>query len=49
MLYALYNLVLYYQLFFNSNYGSGFLWWFYLIVITSMHIIVLTIYLFSKK
>ncbi len=43
--YILYNVVLYNLLFFKSNYGSGFLWWFYLMALTIIHIIVLLIYL----
>lgn len=53
LIFCLYNSVLYYNLFYKGQGGSGFIWWFYLIILTLVQIIILGIYLaikyFNKK
>lgn len=46
---VVYSLPLYYCLFFHFEYGSGFLWWFYLIILSSIHLIVTIVYLIVKQ
>jgi len=48
IIFSLYNLILYYNFFYNGEGGSGFLWWFYLIIITSIHALTILIYLTVK-
>src|SRR4051812_20915114 len=35
-----YSCPLLYNLIFNNRYGSGLLWWFYLIILSSVHLLV---------
>lgn len=47
-----YNAILSYNLVFNSHYGAGLTWWFYLLLLNGVHSIVLliyTLYLYIKK
>ncbi|WP_289873452.1 hypothetical protein [uncultured Duncaniella sp.] len=44
----LYNAILGCNLIFNSHGGSGFTWWFYLLLLNGIHSIVLLIYLIEK-
>jgi len=46
--YILYNLFLYCNFFYENEGGSGFLWWFYLIILTALQIVVLGIYIGIK-
>lgn len=46
--FCLYNLLLYYNLFYKNDGGSGFSWWFYLIILTVIQILVIIIYLGIK-
>jgi hypothetical protein len=43
-----YSLLFYYGLFFKGEYGSSFLWWFFAIILTSIHFIILLVYLIVK-
>lgn len=42
VLFLLYNVILYSSLFFGGDYGSSFLWWFYLMIITALQILILS-------
>lgn len=47
-----YDAILGYNLVFNSHYGAGLTWWFYLLLLNGVHSIVLliyTLYLYIKK
>lgn len=39
-----YNAILAYNLVFNSRYGSGMVWWFYAVLLNTIHSIALLIY-----
>lgn len=39
-----YNAILAYNLVFNSRYGSGMVWWFYALLLNTIHSIALLIY-----
>lgn len=41
-----YNAILAYNLVFNSQYGSGMTWWFYALLLNTIHSIVLMIFTF---
>lgn len=41
-----YNAILAYNLVFNSRYGSGVTWWFYVLLLNTVHSIALLIYTF---
>ena len=53
VVFILYNAILYFNLIYKSEGGSGFLWWFYLIILTVVQILILGIYIgikyFKKK
>jgi hypothetical protein len=44
----LYSGILYYNLIYNSDGGSGFLWWFYLVILTILHVLIIGIYIVIK-
>lgn len=48
-LFVVYSSYFIYNLFYNSKYGAGLVWWFYLIFISCLHSVVLIIYLLVKK
>lgn len=48
VLFSLYNTILYYNLIYKSDGGSGFLWWFYLVILTVIQILILGIYIGIK-
>jgi hypothetical protein len=48
VVFCLYAFPLYYSILFNGNGGSSFLWWFYLIVLTSLQTLIVSIYLIYK-
>jgi len=48
VVFILYNAILYYNLTYKSEGGSGFLWWFYLIILTIAQILILGIYIGIK-
>lgn len=48
VVFCIYNLFLYYNLFFKGDGGSGFLWWFYLIILTVLQLLIVGIYLGIK-
>lgn len=39
--FVIYSISLYYLMFYKGSGGAGFTWWFYLVVLTSLHIIIL--------
>ncbi len=43
---VVYNAILAYNLVFNSQYGSGMTWWFYALLLNTIHSIALLIYTF---
>lgn len=45
--YGSYNLILYYNLFQESGAGTGLIWWFYLILCTSVQIVLSVAFLLS--
>jgi hypothetical protein len=47
-LFFIYNSVLYYNLLYNSAGGTALVWWFYLLVFTAVHILVISVYLAVK-
>jgi hypothetical protein len=53
ILFFLYSTILYYNLVYNSAYGSGLVWWSYAILLTVLQILIVGIYLgikfFSKN
>ena len=48
VVFILYNAILYYNLIYKSEGGSGFVWWFYLIILTVAQILILGIYIGKK-
>jgi hypothetical protein len=48
IVFLFYNALLYYNLIYKSDGGSGFLWWFYLIILTVVQILILCIYIGIK-
>lgn len=48
VVFILYNAILYYNLIYKSEGGSGFVWWFYLIILTVAQILILGIYIGIK-
>lgn len=48
VVFSLYNAILYYNLIYKSDGGSGFLWWFYLVILTVIQILILGIYIGIK-
>ena len=48
VVYLLYSAILYYNIIYKSDGGSGFLWWFYLIILTVVQILILGIYIGIK-
>lgn len=47
-LYLIYGAISYYGLFFKGEYGSGLIWWSLAVVLTSIHFLILLIYLAIK-
>lgn len=43
-----YNALLSYELLFNNKYGSGFTWWFFLLILNLVQFLVLAVYLMVK-
>lgn len=41
IVFIVYSIFLYYLMFCNGSGGAGFTWWFYLLLLTSLHIIIL--------
>ena len=48
VVFCLYAIPLFYSILFKGNGGSSFLWWFYLMVFTSIQILTVFIYLIYK-
>jgi hypothetical protein len=48
IIFSIYSISLYYGLFFKGNYGSGFLWCFLAVTLTSIHLLILVISLIIK-
>ncbi len=48
VIYLLYSGVLYYGFFFKSGDGTALAWWFYLAILTSMHLLVILGYIITK-
>jgi hypothetical protein len=48
VVFLLYNAILYHNLIYKSDGGSGFLWWLYLIILTIVQILILVIYIGIK-
>lgn len=44
-----YNLGLHWMLFKHGDYGSSFLWWFILLIVTFIHVIIMSIYLIINR
>ena len=44
-----YNAILSYNLFFNSRYGAGLAWWFFILLLNAVHSLVMLVYSFASK
>lgn len=44
-----YNAILSYNLFFNSRYGAGLTWWFFILLLNAVHSLVMLAYSFASK
>jgi hypothetical protein len=48
LVFLLFNIPLYYAFFFKNAGGSGFLWWFYLVVLTGIQLLIILGFIIFK-
>lgn len=46
---VLYNALLVYNFEFNSQYGAGLLWWFYILILNTLHSLFLLLYILAVR